>query len=33
MTPLTLGEVTITRVVEIGRSTFPTASMLPASTP
>ena len=32
-TTLTLGEVTITRVVEIGRSTFPTASMLPASTP
>lgn len=33
MTPLTLGEVTVARVVEIGRSTFPTASMLPASTP
>jgi glyoxylase-like metal-dependent hydrolase (beta-lactamase superfamily II) len=30
---LTLGEVTVTRVIEIGRSTFPTASMLPASTP
>jgi glyoxylase-like metal-dependent hydrolase (beta-lactamase superfamily II) len=30
---LTLGEVSITRVVEIGRSTFPTASMLPASSP
>jgi glyoxylase-like metal-dependent hydrolase (beta-lactamase superfamily II) len=33
MTSLTLGDVTVTRVVEIGRSTFPTASMLPASTP
>lgn len=33
MTALTLGEVTISRVIEIGRSTFPTASMLPASTP
>lgn len=33
MSLLTLGEVTVTRVVEIGRSTFPTASMLPASTP
>jgi glyoxylase-like metal-dependent hydrolase (beta-lactamase superfamily II) len=32
MTALTLGEVSVTRVVEIGRSTFPTASMLPAST-
>lgn len=29
----TLGEVSITRVVEIGRSGYPTASMLPASTP
>ena len=28
-----LGEVTIDRVVEIGRSTFPTALMLPESTP
>ena len=33
MMSLTLGEVRVTRVVEIGRSTFPTASMLPASTP
>jgi len=33
MTTLMLGEVTVTRVVEIGRSTFATASMLPASTP
>ena len=33
MPSLTLGEVTVTRVIEIGRSTFPTASMLPASTP
>jgi glyoxylase-like metal-dependent hydrolase (beta-lactamase superfamily II) len=33
MTTLTLGEVTVSRVVEIGRSSFPTASMLPASTP
>ena len=32
MSSLTLGEVTVTRVIEIGRSTFPTASMLPAST-
>ena len=28
-----LGEVTITRVVEIGRSSFPTTSMLPEATP
>lgn len=28
-----LGEVRITRIVEIGRSSFPTASMLPDSTP
>src|SRR5262249_39292260 len=28
-----LGEVTITSVVEIGRSSFPTTSMLPDSTP
>jgi glyoxylase-like metal-dependent hydrolase (beta-lactamase superfamily II) len=33
METLTLGEVTIARVVEIGRSSFPTASMLPDSTP
>ncbi|HEY7521923.1 MAG TPA: MBL fold metallo-hydrolase [Methylomirabilota bacterium] len=33
MTTLTLGDVTVTRVVEIGRSTYPTASMLPTSTP
>jgi glyoxylase-like metal-dependent hydrolase (beta-lactamase superfamily II) len=32
MTALELGEVTVTRVIEIGRSTYPTASMLPAST-
>ena len=31
--PITLGEVTISRVVEIGRSSFPTGSMLPESTP
>ncbi len=31
--PITLGEVTISRVVEIGRSSFPTSSMLPESTP
>lgn len=29
----TLGKVSITRVVEIGRSGYPTASMLPTSTP
>jgi hypothetical protein len=28
-----LGEITIASVVEIGRSSFPTASMLPDSTP
>src|SRR5215467_1341722 len=28
-----LGEVTVTPIVEIGRSSFPTASMLPDSTP
>jgi glyoxylase-like metal-dependent hydrolase (beta-lactamase superfamily II) len=33
MTSLTLGEVRVTRVVEIGRSTFPTTSMLPESSP
>src|SRR5919197_4213246 len=33
MTTLMLGEVTVTWVVEIPRSTFPTASMLPTSTP
>lgn len=32
MTTLTLGEVTLTRVIEIGRSSFPTTSMLPDST-
>ena len=31
MTTLTLGDVTLTRVIEIGRSTFPTTSMLPES--
>jgi len=31
MSTLTLGEVTISRVVEIGRSSFPTAQMLPES--
>src|SRR5262249_57719862 len=31
-TTLTLGEVTLTRVIEIGRSSFPTTSMLPEST-
>ena len=30
---LALGEVTLDRVVEIGRSAYPTASMLPDSTP
>ena len=33
MTMLTFGAVTVSRVVEIGRSSFPTVSMLPASTP
>jgi glyoxylase-like metal-dependent hydrolase (beta-lactamase superfamily II) len=33
MTPVRLGEVSISSVVEIGRSSFPTASMLPDSTP
>ena len=33
MTTIRLGDVTITSVVEIGRSSFPTASMLPDSTP
>jgi glyoxylase-like metal-dependent hydrolase (beta-lactamase superfamily II) len=32
METIKLGEVTITRVVEIGRSAFPTTSMLPDST-
>ena len=32
MTTLSLGEVTVTRVIEIDRSSFPTASMLPDST-
>ena len=31
--PIKLGEVTISRVIEIDRSSFPTASMLPESTP
>jgi hypothetical protein len=33
MHTLRLGEVTISRVVEIGRSSFPTAQMLPDSSP
>ncbi|HEV8615083.1 MAG TPA: MBL fold metallo-hydrolase [Methylomirabilota bacterium] len=33
MSALKLGDVTIERVVEIGRSTFPTTMMLPESTP
>lgn len=33
MKPITLGEVTIARVIEISRSSFPTASMLPDSSP
>jgi len=33
MTTLTLGDVSLTRVIEIGRSSFPTTSMLPESTP
>jgi len=33
MTTIWLGEVSVTSVVEIGRSSFPTASMLPDSTP
>jgi glyoxylase-like metal-dependent hydrolase (beta-lactamase superfamily II) len=32
MTPITIGEVTISSVVEIDRSSFPTPSMLPEST-
>ena len=32
MTTITLGPVSISRVVEIGRSSFPTAMMLPDST-
>ena len=32
MTTITLGEVRIDRVVEIGRSSFPTTSMLPDAT-
>src|SRR5262249_60129330 len=32
MQPMKLGEVTISRVIEIDRSSFPTASMLPDST-
>jgi glyoxylase-like metal-dependent hydrolase (beta-lactamase superfamily II) len=31
-TSLTLGEVSLTRVIEIGRSSFPTTQMLPGST-
>ena len=31
MHTLTLGEVSISRIVEIGRSAFPTAQMLPES--
>jgi len=33
MATIRLGEVSVTSVVEIGRSSFPTASMLPDSTP
>ncbi len=33
MSTLELGDVTVTRVIEIDRSSFPTASMLPDSTP
>ena len=33
MNTFTFGEVSITRVVEIGRSSYPTTSMLPESTP
>jgi len=33
MSTLELGEVTVTRVIEIDRSSFPTLSMLPDSTP
>jgi len=33
MPTITLGEVSVTPVVEIGRSSYPTASMLPESTP
>jgi glyoxylase-like metal-dependent hydrolase (beta-lactamase superfamily II) len=33
MATIKLGEVTITRVIEIGRSSFPTTDMLPDSTP
>lgn len=33
MTAIRLGDVTVTSVVGIGRSSFPTASMLPDSTP
>ncbi len=32
MTTLTLGDVSVARVIEIGRSSFPTTSMLPDST-
>ena len=33
MIPFAFGDVTVTRVVEIPRSAYPTASMLPDSTP
>src|SRR6266498_3739200 len=33
MTTIRLGDVTVSSVVESGRSSFPTASMLPDSTP
>lgn len=33
MNTLTLGECTVSRIVEIGRSAYPTAKMLPDSTP
>jgi glyoxylase-like metal-dependent hydrolase (beta-lactamase superfamily II) len=33
MTTFTFGEVTVTRVIEIPRSAYPTTSMLPESTP
>ena len=33
MSALKLGDVTVSRIIEIDRSSFPTASMLPDSTP
>ena len=33
MIPFAFGDVTVTRVVEIPRSAYPTTSMLPESTP